>query len=331
MRRCAIRPTPDWSDFRDEFLEFYAPPNYPSATWWSVKRVLDVIEELGLKSLADLRPRLVSKFCARRTGKGGRPIVVRTVETQFVYFRLLCEYAAGQGYIPIDPTKARKRWISDGGSEFKGRFLSAAETEAIRRRAEAEAADGDWVCLRNLVVFELLAGLGLRRAEALGLPLCDVNLGDQTILIRRNPRRRCKTKESEAYLPIPDRNVELFDKWSRMCGPLWFVPAFDRGHMGKPWFYGGKSSRPLEQIKGLGLRAGVPNVNFMVFRHTWATEAELRGASNDDIQKVLRHTTPLTAKEFYRHAGVAAMRGVVELVNRPAAPAPPLRIIGAQA
>jgi integrase len=69
----------------------------------------------------------------------------------------------------------------------------------------------------------------------------------------------------------------------------------------------------------------------MVFRHTWATEAELRGASDDDIQKVLRHTTPLTAKQFYRHAGAAAMRGVVELVSYAPPPAVPLRIIGAQA
>ena len=79
------------------------------------------------------------------------------------------------------------------------------------------------------------------------------------------------------------------------------------------------------------MRAGVSGVNFMVFRHSWATEAELQGVADDKIQAVLRHTTPLTSKQFYRHAAVAGMRPAVDVVNfAPPATTPKLRIIGAR-
>jgi integrase len=328
MKRRVVTLAPDWTEFRDEFLGFYTPPLYPSATFFSVRRVLDVVEELGLKSLGDLKPRLISRFCARNTGKGGRPITVRTVETQLSYLKLLCAYAHGQGYLTTNPTAARKVWISDGGDEYTGRHLTTEETRAVIERAEAEAKCGDWAAGRMDVLVGLLSGLGLRRAEALGLPVADVDMLDETILIRKNKRRRCKTKKAQAFLPIPDRLLGKLESWLPRCGGVWIVPAIDDGHMAKPWLYGGRSSRPLEQLKGLGLRAGVPGVNFMVFRHTWATYAESIGLSDGQIQRILRHTNPLTAKQFYRHRDVAAMRTAVDSVDYAGAPPPPLRVIG---
>ena len=245
MRRRKAYSAPTWPEFRVEFLGFYSPPLYPRATYFSVRRVLDVVEELGLQSLSDLRPNLVTRFCGRQTGQGGRPIKVRTVETQFVYFKLMCEYAAGQGYIAADPTAARKIWISDSAHEFTGRHLSSDQMRAVRGRAELDAAGDDWLALRDWVLFELLAGLGLRRAEALGLPCTDVDVVEETVLIRRNTRRRCKTEKSEAYLPAPRLFLDLFrDRWLPRCGGIWVCPAWDDGHMAKPWLYGSTKSRP---------------------------------------------------------------------------------------
>src|SRR4029077_4489570 len=116
-----------------------------------------------------------------------------------------------------DPTTARKVWISDAGDEFVGRHLTPEETRAVIDRAEARAAGGQWTAARLDVLVGLLSGLGLRRAEALGLPVADVDLIDATILIPQNKRGRCKKRPAQAYLPIPARLVKKLDGWLPRC------------------------------------------------------------------------------------------------------------------
>ncbi len=303
-----------WSDFRAEYLGFYTPPLYPRATYFSVRRVLDVCEECGVKSLADLRPKLVSSFCSRTHGKDGKPIAVATVATQLSYLRTLCGYAVTQGYISVDPTKARKTWISDTEAEFDKQHLCRTEALAVYRQAEAEAATGSWKAGRLEFLVKLIALLGLRKSEALGLHAADINLEDRTVLIRKHVRRRIKTgKKAEAYLPMPDELVRAAERWLPRCGGKWAIPACD---VEKPWLSGGPSSRPLEQLRGLGLRSGVPGVNFLIWRHTWATHAEsLWGLSDGQIQRILRHTRPMTAKQYYRHADLANLRAPMASID----------------
>ena len=134
------------------------------------------------------------------------------------------------------------------------------------------------------------------------------------MLIKKNARRGVKTgKKGEAYLPLPDPLLDVLGQWIPFCGGQWVIPACD---VTKPWLSGGPSSRPLEQLRALGQRAGVEGVNFKVWRSTWATIAEgLWGLTEEQIQRILRHTTPLTSRQFYRHRDLANMRAHMAKVS----------------
>jgi integrase len=227
---------------------------------------------------------------------------------QLVYLKLLCQYAVSQEYLRSNPTLARKIWIPDQALSEPGRtHLSKAEAWDIIRQADAEAASGDWKGRRLRVVLYFLAFLGLRKKEVLGLRCEDINLIDETVVIRKNERRGVKTgKKGEAFLPLPPPLLIVVQEWIPFSGGTWVIPACD---VTKPWLSGGPSSRPLEQLRALGLRAGVPGNNFKLWRSTFATIAEdLWDFTDEQIQKILRHTTPLTSKQFYRHRDVANMR-----------------------
>jgi integrase len=311
------RPAPalSWQDLHEEFLGFYLPPPHPRSTQFSVSRMLDVCAELGVKSVSDLTPKLVTKFCARTTGKHGKPITLRTVQGQLVYLKLLCQYAVSQKYLKTDPTLARKVWISDQALSEPGlTHLSAAEARDVIRQADAEAASGNRKARRLRMLVYFLAFLGLRKKEVLGLECRDVDMTDRTVLIRRNSKRAVKTgKKGEAYLPLPDPLYEQLCLWLPHCGGKYVIPACD---VDKPWMSGGPSSRPLEQLRALGQRAGVYGVNFKIWRSTWATIAEgLWGLTDEQIQRILRHTSPLTSKQFYRHRDLANMRAHMAKVS----------------
>ena len=102
------------------------------------------------------------------------------------------------------------------------------------------------------------------------------------------------------------------------------IPARD---VTKPWLHGCPSSRSLEQLHALGKRAfgddaGVSTVNHLLRRHTWATAAETYwGLFDPQIQRVMRHATPLTSKQHYRHADLEGMR---EYTNRVSFDPPPV-------
>jgi integrase len=285
--------------------------------------MLDICTEVGLSEVSDLKPALVAKFCGRTTGKHGKPITRRTVKGQFVYLQLLCRYAAGQGYIAKDPTLARKVWITEQSLSEPGRtHLTLAEANDVIHQADHEAVSGNRKARRLRVVVYFLAYLGMRKQEVLGLRCDDVDLDDATVLIRKNSRRGVKTgKKGEAFLPLPAPLLGHLREWLPHCGGTWVIPAVD---VDKPWLSGGPSSRPLEQLRALGERAGVKGVNFKVWRSTWATIAEgLWGLTEEQIQKILRHTTPLTSRQFYRHRDLANMRAHMAKVSYDQAPTLP--------
>lgn len=299
----------NWSDLRHEFLSLYAPPLRPRATWFAVRRLFDILElELEVHSTRELTPSLVARFAAR---PGLSP---RTVKGQLSYLSTFCSYCVRAGVLESNPVSWRRRWIDDCGyaSRSPRKHLGLRELEQVLRQADVEAAAG-WEAERLRALVYTLAYLGLRRSEALGLRLEDLDLEGGTLSIVAHATRRLKTTAAAAVLPIPAALLEVLRVWAPRCGSEWVFPSARRRE--SPWLHGSSTSRPLGQLRRLGERAGVEGVNALVFRHSFATHAEGPwGMSEGMIGRVLRHTSPLTAKRNYRHPDLCNMRDQLERV-----------------
>jgi integrase len=126
-------------------------------------------------------------------------------------------------------------------------------------------------------------------------------------------RRRLKTPESAAPVPLCGELREILAEWRPHAGPTWLFPGLER--VG-PWTGGMPGRKPLDRLKQAGEAAGVPHLTFQSLRHSWATHAETAwGLSDALIMRVLRHTTGRTSREHYRHADLVNLATAVRSIS----------------
>ena len=123
-------------------------------------------------------------------------------------------------------------------------------------------------------------------------------------------------------MPVPHPLAKVLRGWLDHVASDGFV--FPNEGRDGPWTGGTVGKRPVDVLKALGERAGVPGLTFQSLRHAFATHAEYWGLTDAQIQRILRHTNPNT-QHRYRHAELENMRRMVEGVDfaGPAAPTPP--------
>jgi integrase len=102
-------------------------------------------------------------------------------------------------------------------------------------------------------------------------------------------------------------------QWIPRCGSTWLFPAERRR---APWLGGAPGAKALDELKALGLRAGVPGLTFQSCRHTFASLSESWGIGELALQRQLGHCR-VTTQRYYRHALPEVLRGVAERVHFP--------------
>ncbi len=297
--------TSDWAAFRDEIIELYAPPWHPPKTRSTVRRVLDVLEQLGVREIADLTPELLARFVRRSR------LAPSTIQGQFAYVRVVCKILHRTGRLEHDPTRARDRWLPPAAAWYTAP-AKHREPEEIRRvlaRATQEAQEGGWRERRLEALIYCLAYLGARKSEILGLRRADYDRGLRLVEIAPNACRRLKTARAADQLPVCRTLAQVLDPWASDVASDWLFPTLCKK---KPWLTGGPGHRPLDQIRAIGERAGVRRLNFRAFRHTYATQAEGLGLPEAFAQRMLRHTTPLTSRRHYRARVLEHLRDPAE-------------------
>ncbi len=299
--------TPPWPEIRTEILDLYAYPLHPRSTRFAVRRVFDLLTILGVDQAQDLTPALVSRFVAR---PGLSP---RTIRGQLAYLNVIARYCVERRWIAGNPVAIRRGWVPARVlGPPRRRHLSAVQMGQILLQASREAAQGGWKARRLEALVHLLAHTGLRKSEALGLQVGDLDLVGRTVVIRANSARHLKTSGSAAALPISSAAAEVLARWLPSTGGQWVFPTVSRR---RPWLHGGPGSRPLDQVRELGARAGVPGATLTAFRHSWATQAEAIGLSRDHIRRVLRHSDGWTSWEHYSYSDAELIRPSVERVR----------------
>lgn len=282
--------------FRSELLLLYKPPAARQGTYMKVRQALDEFSAAGAHSTRDLTPALIARWLASHEARS--PAANASIAR---HARVICRYAVSQGYLRTDPFDWRSpaKWCRLDEHNPIDRHLSPDALKRVLNAAESLPAD--WAGQRLHALVLTLAYTGLRRNEALGLMVADLDFAACTLEIRANPRRPLKTARSAAVLALPAPLWPVLSRWSRLCGSVWLFPNVTRSG---PWLSGRPGHRAYDGIRALGESVGVPGLCFDSFRDTLATLAEMLGLGELELQRLLRHSNPRT-QAHYRKAEVA--------------------------
>ena len=301
-----ITPLP-LAAFREHISTFYAEPMRARNTRMKMLQVLRILDEMGVQTTADLTTTFIARFIAERP-KEESP---NTTFTLMTYLRSLCSQAAAEGWLRVSPFAIRRKWLRRVAPKAP-RHYSREELARLLELARREIGEveqwAQWRARRLYALAGTLAFTGLRKNEALHLRTEDIDLKARMLLVLARRGHRLKTEASAAPVPIPDALAVILEEWqTHIIVPGWLFPTAN----GKsPWTGGVQGTKPLDQLKDLGRRAGIDGVTFQGFRHSWATHAEHMGLSDLQIQRVLRHTNTRTQRH-YLHPDAANLRDQV--------------------
>ncbi|MGO9124680.1 MAG: tyrosine-type recombinase/integrase [Terriglobales bacterium] len=171
------------------------------------------------------------------------------------------------------------------------------------------------------VMVQVMAGLGLRVSECLGLRWSDLNFETGTIQIQRSvvhgQASDTKTVSSKSVLPLHENLVEVLKAWKAHEGL--------RSH----WiFCSPRTGRPLdrdslreEHLKPAGERIGVDGLGWHALRHFYRALLRQSGTPLEAQKNLMRHSKLATTMDIYGGSNNAenlrpANAKVVDLLTR---------------
>ncbi|SDG54669.1 tyrosine recombinase XerC [Roseospirillum parvum] len=235
----------------------------------------------GVAELAALKPADLRAFLAARAGQGlARTSQARAMSTLRGFFRHL----ERQGVVS-NPALATVR--SPRRPSSLPRPLE--EAEALETLSAAgELQDEPWLAARDIALFTLLYGAGLRLGEALALNVGQRPGGDSMVITGKGGRQR--------LVPILPVVREAIAAYLAACP--FALGADDPLFVGKR---GGRLNPGVVQRQMRRLRAllGLPeSATPHALRHSFATHLLARGGDLRTIQELLGHASLTTTQRY---------------------------------
>jgi integrase/recombinase XerC len=141
---------------------------------------------------------------------------------------------------------------------------------------------------RDIAIFELLYGCGIRVSELTGLRLSDIQWSDRTILVRGKGRK-------ERLVPCTPKVLEAIRTWLEKRSALPGVEQVFVSEKGKPI-----SDREVRRIVTLysGALSDLKGMHPHTLRHAYATHLLREGADLRSIQELLGHAQLSTTQKY---------------------------------
>ncbi|OAN55239.1 recombinase XerC [Paramagnetospirillum marisnigri] len=234
-----------------------------------------------LAALAGLEPTDFRAFLARRSSDGlGRSSLARTMSTLRGFFRYLDRHK-----LVHNPTLKTVKSPRPPKSVPK----PLAADEALEALATAgELHDEPWLAARDVALFTLLYGAGLRLGEALGLKRREAPRGETMMITGKGRKQR--------LVPVlPVVRDAITDYLARVPFPA---------EPDDPLFLGARGG-PLNpgvvqrQMRRLRLLLGLPDTATPhALRHSFATHLLAGGGDLRTIQELLGHSSLSTTQRY---------------------------------
>ena len=280
-----MRPIP-LPEFRTKIATIYTAGRKAPKTTKQLDHALRLVEAEGAFSTADLTTEMMARVLLSR-GEDANPFTSRGILRRL---KRACNMAIRDRHLDqapdwesLWPRCPRSGPNKAHSSEQVGAFL-----EHLRGHSEES-----WYAHRLCALGWLVALTGLRRNEALFARTADLDL-NRGFLFVRGPR--LKTEASAAPVPLPDCLSSALEGWVPRCGE-WLFPG---AKSGTPWHGGAPGYRPKDRLEQAGRSVGIEGLGFHTLRHSLATHLLRDGVPTWAIQRILRHTTPITT-EHYLH------------------------------
>ena len=235
----------------------------------------------SVAAVSDLRPADFRAWLARRSQEGlGRTSTARALSVVRGFFRW-CERNGHFANHAIQSVRSLKL------PHTVPRPLSTPDAAAVVTQI-GELAKEPWIGLRDIALFTLLYGCGLRISEALGLTRADAPEGDTLTVMGKGSKER--------MVPVLPVVREAIAAYIEAC-PLLLEPdtALFRGVRGGP-LNPGVAQRSMRTVRGwLGLPdTATPHA----LRHSFATHLLAGGGDLRSIQELLGHASLSTTQRY---------------------------------
>jgi integrase len=148
----------------------------------------------------------------------------------------------------------------------------------------------------------LAMNMGMRISEILGLKWTDINFEDATLTIERSVvgkhEDETKNLNSASVLPLHKIVMQEVCAWQRKEKSVngWLFGNIDTG---RPYH---ADSLRQDHLAPVGKKAGIPNLGWHNFRHTYRARLGSSGATQEVQQKLMRHgSIEMTMKYGQNH------------------------------
>lgn len=226
------------------------------------------------------------------------------------------DQAVKLGYLPRNPVDATTR------PKGKPKEMQVLTREELRHFLEVAKSH------RLFAAFYLLATLGLRRGEVLGLRWQDIDWEHGAINIRRTLSwvrgeavfQEPKTRGSARTLPLPRSTLEVLREWRKK----WLEEKLKLGN-GWPDYdlvFPSEVHTPmhprnfLRAYKTLLREANLPPVSLHALRHSYATLLLTEGENPRVVQEMLGHSSVSTTLGIYSKVLPSLKQRASEKVDR---------------
>ncbi len=318
-----------FQDFAERWFEDYGKEHLRTRTYGEYVRMKERtyqaighirIDRLQPQHLLDFYKQLGEPGMNQRTGGGLSP---KTILHYHTFISSIMERAVKWQMIQenpcrrIDPPKVDRHQIICLDDEQAMKFLACLETQP----------------LEDKTFFTLALYTGMRRGELLGLEWPDIDLTTGVISIRRTSQYGgkklgtytddTKTEQSKRSIRVTQNVVELLGAYKveqaerrLRLGDAWAGewtehPRLFTNQDGRPM----SPSTPLNRLKRILSRNGLPDVSLHSLRHTNATLLIQQGVSIRAVSGRLGHSQTSTTMNIYAHQIQSADAAAAEALD----------------
>ena len=256
--------------------------------------------DISIEDMQAVTPEMANKYAMGLLSKGlKRSSINRKLSALHTFYKFLCRRSIGiMSYNPFDPSEGSLRFKNAQKNYIAKRALTADEVKIM---IELAKMDETVIGVRDLLILELLATTGMRRAE-----ICEIKIGDiQTTngvyfvnITGKGSKERIIVASSEI--------MEIINKYMKLRG----ITMKDKdeylliSHANRKSGNGKVSTSMIYRVvKHYAELADIDpeTISPHTLRHTFATQCIGMGTPIQDVQQLMGHAS-INTTERYNHS-----------------------------